>query len=517
MSNTVLPPLPRIFKGSEIKPAMQSLISQYEDLYKHILSTVTPATATFDNVIRPLAQLHNATQSTLLNAHVLDNLGPDAATRDAAAAALNLHREAEASWRGRPEIFALVQAVRDRRDEAAGLDHEDGLWAEREWREYKLCGHGAGLSAGEIEGYLAERIAIQGLVDRFYDGLGDDHGGVWLSAEELEGVPEKFVKQLGEPDGEGKVYVPFRGFGAGAVVMNASKEETRRKVFVGNEQKLPGNRALLKEIVLRRDAQARKLGYKSHMEFRLEEMAVPDVEYVGELLNKLKAGLSPRAKGTMENSRKARIDDMKKSGTWREEEDFLPPWDVPYYKNVLEKARQQKETGGQIDTKEFYPAEETMKRMLALQAELLGLKFKKVLPEDVELEGVWHEDVHVYSTWEVDDGTFVGYLFLDLYARDGKTPGCYCCAIQQVGAPSFPRQIYRRYSPAANREFRGMKDWMVLDNIPRQVWSWIGSTLQTLDNLLFFSTPKWSHCFMVPKLSLFFSFEICFQRHTIFL
>ena len=62
--------------------------------------------------------------------------------------------------------------------------------------------------------------------------------------------------------------------------------------------------------------------------------------------------------------------------------------------------------------------------------ELFGLQFVEILGEDraaVAPTGkggdiVWHDDVQVFSVWndEGEGSGFVGYLYLDLFPREGK-------------------------------------------------------------------------------------------------
>jgi metallopeptidase MepB len=68
--------------------------------------------------------------------------------------------------------------------------------------------------------------------------------------------------------------------------------------------------------------------------------------------------------------------------------------------------------------------------MLKIFEELFGLEFVEIVGEDraaVAPTGkgddiVWHEDVQVFSVWDdAGEGNgFVGYLYLDLFPREGK-------------------------------------------------------------------------------------------------
>lgn len=68
--------------------------------------------------------------------------------------------------------------------------------------------------------------------------------------------------------------------------------------------------------------------------------------------------------------------------------------------------------------------------MLKIFEELFGLAFVEIVGKDRDSiaetgkgdDIVWHKDVQVFSVWddEGEGGGFVGYLYLDLFPRDGK-------------------------------------------------------------------------------------------------
>jgi len=56
--------------------------------------------------------------------------------------------------------------------------------------------------------------------------------------------------------------------------------------------------------------------------------------------------------------------------------------------------------------------------MLDIYEKVLGLHFVKVPAEKAV---VWHPDVQLYECWDaVEDKSFSGYMYLDLFPRDNK-------------------------------------------------------------------------------------------------
>jgi metallopeptidase MepB len=54
--------------------------------------------------------------------------------------------------------------------------------------------------------------------------------------------------------------------------------------------------------------------------------------------------------------------------------------------------------------------------------EITGEERDKIAPTGKGNDIVWHEDVQVFSVWdeEAQGSGFVGYLYLDLFPREGK-------------------------------------------------------------------------------------------------
>lgn len=56
--------------------------------------------------------------------------------------------------------------------------------------------------------------------------------------------------------------------------------------------------------------------------------------------------------------------------------------------------------------------------MLDIYEKVLGLKFVKV-PADKAV--VWHPDVQLFECWDaVEDKSFSGFMYLDLFPRENK-------------------------------------------------------------------------------------------------
>jgi len=116
----------------------------------------------------------------------------------------------------------------------------------------------------------------------------------------------------------------------------------------------------------------------------------------------------------------------------------LYEWDVGYYGKLM---MTQQHDFDSAALAEYFPLQPTVAAMLDLFGDLFGFVFTRVAPADragLSPTGrgddlLWHPDVLMYTVWNADDvldGSFVGYLYLDLHPRDGKYSHAQCHAVQ---------------------------------------------------------------------------------------
>jgi metallopeptidase MepB len=125
-----------------------------------------------------------------------------------------------------------------------------------------------------------------------------------------------------------------------------------------------------------------------------------------------------------------------------------------------------------------FPIYQTVERMLSLFGRLFGFVFIKgtsdrARTDTLEEELTWHADVVLYSVWNNsrEGGGFVGYLYLDLHPRPGKSGGAQCRPLQL----GFERSDGKRHYPST----------VLLTNFPQPVTE-APSLLQHSDVVLLF-------------------------------
>ncbi|KDN68600.1 putative peptidase family M3 [Colletotrichum sublineola] len=93
---------------------------------------------------------------------------------------------------------------------------------------------------------------------------------------------------------------------------------------------------------------------------------------------------------------------------------------------------------------EYFPLQHTVSHMLSIFKTLFGFVFHN---KGGHQEHVWHDEVLLFSVWddvEQGGGGFIGYLYLDLFPREGKTTG----AANFNVVPGYTREDDSRQYPA---------------------------------------------------------------------
>jgi metallopeptidase MepB len=194
----------------------------------------------------------------------------------------------------REDLFKLVAAVHDAHQKKP-LDKsgESLRFLDKQYKGF--IRNGLGLDAEKRARFMEIKKELSTLSIEFSKTLGEENGGIWFTPEELKGVPQDVISTLkkGEGENEGKLFLTFKYPDFIPTMKNAVEPETRKKVFLGNENKCNENVARFKKALELRDESARLLGFKNHAEFRLDTKMAKTPEKVLTFLNDLRTRLTP--------------------------------------------------------------------------------------------------------------------------------------------------------------------------------------------------------------------------------
>ncbi|KAF2475700.1 zincin [Lindgomyces ingoldianus] len=445
------PQLPPKFTAtpSSLIEETQRLINRSRSVQDSIVQNVTPEKATFEKVLLPVALDDN---KMAIESHIIgfyQAVSTDKALRDASTDAEKLLDDFGIESSMREDVFNLVDAVLKKKEP---LDPESQRMLEKDHKSY--IRNGLGVPAGPQRDRFKEiKKRLSELSIAFQKNLNEENGGLWFTPDELAGVPEDLVASLekGTGENEGKVRLTFKYPDLFPTLKYASNAATRKRVFVENENKCNQNVPLFRETVLLRDEAARILSYPNHAAFRIEDKMAKTPKTVNDFLGDLRTRLAPGGKVEIEKLLALKQEDLKERGITDDTSNKYFLWDHRYYDRLM---LERDFSLDQQKIAEYFPLQTTIQGMLKIFEELFGLVFVEIVGEDRNAlaesgkgsDIVWHEEVQIFSVWD-DEGEgsdFVGYLYLDLFPRDGK----YGHAANFNLQPGYTDEMGKRRYPA---------------------------------------------------------------------
>ena len=212
-----------------------------------LVSTVTPANATFDNVVQQLLQHENEMQLTSNLITMIALVAPDTALRNAAAEASDKISHCMIDCKAsKMDLFRLLDAVYQRQKDDHTLDSESRKALVEERQSYVRNGlsladsplvedasSSAGASSGSTKfGYIARRL--QHIQSEFVKNLDEKPHCIWLTRAELAGVQEDALSGLETGTGnlDGKLKVDLNSMQARWMLTVASSPATRQNIYL---------------------------------------------------------------------------------------------------------------------------------------------------------------------------------------------------------------------------------------------------------------------------------------------
>lgn len=419
------PQAPPIFTATaqSIVDDAKRLIATSRKAQDDVVAKVTADTATFDSVMRPLAQDENV---MALESHIISfyqAVSTEQQLRDASCKAEELMDEFFIETVMREDVFRLIDAALKKGEK---LEPESRRLLEKEHKDY--IRNGLGLPAGPKRDRfkdIKKRLSLISI--EFQKNLNEENGGIWFTPAELAGVPEDVLAGLkkGEGENEGKLRLTFKYPDLFPTMKYAKNAEVRKRVIIANENKCNQNVPLFREAIVLRDEAARLLGYPNHASFRVEDKMAKTPQTVDNFLGDLRSRLAGGGQKEIKELQELKAANLEARGESFDGRYYL--WDHRFYDRLM---LEQHYSLDQQQIAEYFPLQTTIEGMLKIFEELFGLEFVEITGEDrtqVAPSGkgsdiVWHEDVQIFSVWnDKGEGSgFVGYLYLDLFPREGK-------------------------------------------------------------------------------------------------
>ncbi|KAG2202248.1 hypothetical protein INT46_009685 [Mucor plumbeus] len=417
-----------------------------------LVASLKPEEQTYENIVVRLARIENELSGKAQLVSSLSQISPDAAVREASVAAETKYDQFSIDQSMRHDIYSVITSYIAKTD-LDSLDAEDARLLRKMERSFRR--NGLHLSEEkrnefkELRKRLSEvciefnknwaressTVKFTKVMDTFYPKRLNSHAVTidGLKTEEENGVT-KYILTMKYP---GKWLEHLHDIALN--ILKLCKNENTRKIHAtAYESRNKENIPLLEEAVKLRRQAAKILGYKSHADYVLEVKMAKTVNAVDKFLKDLAERL--HEPGLKEIEELKEIKKTEKASRGEKFDGSFNAWDSSYYQRIL---LENEYSVDQEEIKKFFSLETTIQKMLDIYEKVLGLKFVKV-PADKAV--VWHPDVQLFECWDaVEDKSFSGFMYLDLFPRENKYPHAACFPLQ----PSYIAQDGERVAPIA--------------------------------------------------------------------
>jgi len=394
------------FSVDEINKQTDHIMEKTKQVLDEVVKVQGPRT--FENTILPMALCDGDLAAKESSVDFLQYVSTDKAQRDASSEASTKLGDFAVECGMRLDVYKALCEFRD----SVSLDSFtpiDRRLIERTIRDFER--NGLALDEEPRNRLKALKQEISRMQIEFQKNLNEDDTKLVFTKDELEGLPEDFLKGLKAGENEGEYVVTLQYPDLVPVLKLAKKESTRKKLDHAHASKCQeSNTPLLEKTLQLRREQAKLLGYKNHADFILEirmaKSSANVLEFERALFEKLQ---EHKEKETTEW---LRLKKQEKESRGEEFDNKIHSYDWSYYH------RTNMELNFQVNDQEiknYFPMEIVTDGMLKVYEEILSLKFN-----EIQSPTVWHESVRMFAVHDEASKDFIGHFYLDLYPREGK-------------------------------------------------------------------------------------------------
>lgn len=367
------------------------------------LGKLDPKTVTFENTMKALDYLTYQTGRTQSRLEIIKNASPAEAMRSAATEGIKKLDDWSVSVNYRQDVYNTMKAFAETKPR---LEGENARLFDQTMRDYRRAGlELPKQQQKEIEDLFQE---LSKLETDFQNNIRDNHSFVRFTRSELAGVPQDLLDQKGVKTGADQytidANVTFQVIG---VEDNCLVEATRKKLYIARDSRVEEkNVPLMTKIVGVRDTLARKLGYASWADYRIEPMMAKDSATALKFLNDLNAGLQPKFDAELVELKKL------KAAATGDKSPEINTWDWRYYS---EKLHQQKFDIDEEALRVYFPYQKVLQGMFNIYQTIFNIKI-----EQITCPYKWVDDLRLYAVSDAKTAEPLGLFYLDMFPREGK-------------------------------------------------------------------------------------------------
>lgn len=314
------------------------------------------------------------------------------------------------------KLWERVKQVYEMRDKL-NLDAEDSMLLQTTYDSFAR--KGANLKGNDREQYRSLSAQLSDLTTKFGQNVLRELNTyeIWLTANDLEGLPESSVEAASlaakEKGREGEFLFTLAQPVYTAFMKYSKRQDLRERFYrLYNGRNTKGeysNMEILTQIADVRRRIANLFDKSTYAEYSLEKTMAETPENVYNLLNQLAEAYRP--------AQLAEFAELQKFASQLEGHQVtLNPWDYSYYANLHKSSKYDYDEEA---IRPYFELNNVVDGVFGLATNLYGITFK----HNPEIE-VYHPDVKAYEVCE-DDGSLIGIIYTDFFPRESKRPGAW--------------------------------------------------------------------------------------------
>ncbi|MBI2344598.1 hypothetical protein HYV10_00810 [Candidatus Dependentiae bacterium] len=228
-----------------------------------------------------------------------------------------------------------------------------------------------------------------------------------VEKDDLQGLDDSIIQNL-HADGKGSYILPSDNNIFNEVMQNCSIESTRKNYFMMFGQiAYPQNDFILNKIIENRKEYANVLGYENFAQYQTQDLVFKNVKKIENFLWSLVKEF--QVKNKKEYQKMFR---HLPAGVSLSFDGKLKPWDDEYVKASY---RKKFFNSNELEVSQYFPLSFVLPQLLRQLEKFFFIKF-----EAEESTVLWADKLISYRVRSMKNQAILGYIFFDLYAREGK-------------------------------------------------------------------------------------------------
>lgn len=417
LENFDLPPFSRL-RAEHFEPAIDQVLAENRQAIADIKAGGGPWT--WERLGVPLEALEDRLSRVFAPIGHLNNVANDEAVREAFNRCLEKLTRYATELGQDQELYRAWQSLAES-EEYSRLDPARRKTVDDTLRDFRLSG--VALPEAQRKRFAEIQEELARLQTRFEENLLDAthawHRNV-TSDEEVRGIPEadreRAAARARERGESGWTFsLEFPDYFA--VMQNGDHRPLRREMHeafltrASDQGPMAGdydNSPIMDRILALRSEAAELLAYPHYAELSLATKMARDSDQVMDFLQDLLERVRPAAREEFDALEQYARDELGL--------DRLQPWDVAW---ASEKRREARFAISDERLRPWFEPERVLAGMFRICERLFGIRIEANEPGET-----WHPDVRFYALRD-PDGSLVGRLYLDLFARPGKRGGAW--------------------------------------------------------------------------------------------